>query len=249
MKKFRSLWMMAVMAVASFTLVSCDDSWHDPDPWRDPYGWYTDYDNRNWNNNYWGAGSQGSQNNNLIALAQMLTGEWYGEVTYSYLNADGQSRTTEKFYANMKFFQYANSKDALSGEGRETDYIYNEDGSVKDQQTLDFSWYVADNMDLYIKYKDKGSTYVMDYGSSQAGWHVGEEEGYNVDTFYGYMIGTGKVRGDILYIDLLRQNQISYPKAAKVQAKDGTKKMVSFGDSRRVSPLLKATASQLNHRR
>lgn len=131
----------------------------------------------------------------------------------------------------------------------ETDYVYNEDGTVKDQQTLEFSWYINNNMDLYIKYKDTGATYVMDYGSSQAGWHIGEEEGYNVDTFWGYMIGTGKVKGDILYINLLRQNTVNNSKVAKVQAKDGTKKMVSFGDSSRVYPLLKATAAQLNHRR
>ena len=45
------------------------------------------------------------------------------------------------------------------------------------------------------------------------------------------------------------QNTVNNSKVAKVQAKDGTKKMVSFGDSSRVYPLLKATAVQLNHRR
>lgn len=39
----------------------------------------------------------------------------------------------------MKFFQYANTRDALSGEGVETDYVYNDDGSVADQQTLEFN--------------------------------------------------------------------------------------------------------------
>lgn len=237
---------MAVIAAMSLTMTSCDGD----DYWYDPYGWYDHYDDWGWNNNDWDNGSQGgSQNSDLVDMAQLLTGEWYGPVTYSYLSDDGQSRQTDEFYADMKFFQYANTRDALSGEGVETDYVYNEDGTVKDQQTLEFSWYINNNMDLYIKYKDTGATYVMDYGSSQAGWHIGEEEGYNVDTFWGDMIGTGKVKGDILYINLLRQNTVNNSKVAKVQAKDGTKKMVSFGDSSRVYPLLKATAVQLNHRR
>lgn len=252
MKKAYSLLTMAVIAAMSLTMTSCDgdDYWDDPHGWNDPYGWYDHYDDWGWNNNDWNNGSQGgSQNSDLVDMAQLLTGEWYGPVTYSYLSDDGQSRQTNEFYADMKFFQYANTRDALSGEGVETDYVYNEDGTVKDQQTLEFSWYINNNMDLYIKYKDTGATYVMDYGSSQAGWHIGEEEGYNVDTFWGYMIGTGKVKGDILYINLLRQNTVNNSKVAKVQAKDGTKKMVSFGDSSRVYPLLKATAAQLNHRR
>lgn len=246
MKKVYSLLTMAVIAAMSLTMTSCDGD----DYWYDPYGWYDHYDDWGWNNNDWNNGSQGgSQNSDLVDMAQLLTGEWYGSVTYSYLSDDGQSRQTDEFYADMKFFQYANTRDALSGEGVETDYVYNEDGTVKNQQTLEFSWYINNNMDLYIKYKDTGATYVMDYGSSQAGWHIGEEEGYNVDTFWGYMIGTGKVKGDILYINLLRQNTVNNSKVAKVQAKDGTKKMVSFGDSSRVYPLLKATAVQLNHRR
>ena len=244
MKKVYSLLTMAVIAAMSLTMTSCDGD----DYWYDPYGWYDHYDDWGWNNNDWNNGSQGgSQNSDLVDMAQLLTGEWYGPVTYSYLSDDGQSRQTDEFYADMKFFQYANTRDALSGEGVETDYVYNENGTVKDQQTLEFSWYINNNMDLYIKYKDTGATYVMDYGSSQAGWHIGEEEGYNVDTFWGYMIGT--VKGDILYINLLRQNTVNNSKVAKVQAKDGTKKMVSFGDSSRVYPLLKATAAQLNHRR
>lgn len=246
MKKVYSLLTMAVIAAMSLAMTSCDGD----DYWYDPYGWYDHYDDWGWNNNDWNNGSQGgSQNSDLVDMAQLLTGEWYGPVTYSYLSDDGQSRQTDEFYADMKFFQYANTRDALSGEGVETDYVYNENGTVKDQQTLEFSWYINNNRDLYIKYKDTGATYVMDYGSSQAGWHIGEEEGYNVDTFWGYMIGTGKVKGDILYINLLRQNTVNNSKVAKVQAKDGTKKMVSFGDSSRVYPLLKATAVQLNHRR
>lgn len=252
MKKVYSLLAMAVIAAMSLTLTSCDsdDYWNGHYGWNDPYGWYDHYDDWGWNNNDWNNGSQGgSQNNNLVEEAQLLTGEWYGPVTYSYLSEDGQSRQTDEFHADMKFFQYANTRDALSGEGVETDYVYNDDGSVADQQTLEFNWYIDDNHDIYIKYKNSGATFVMDYGSSQAGFHLGAEKGYDVDTFWGYMIGTGSVKGDILYINLLRQNTVNNSKVAKVQAKDGTKKMVSFGDSSRVYPLLKATAAQLNHRR
>lgn len=252
MKKVYSLLTMAVIAAMSLTMTSCDgdDYWDEPHGWNDPYGWYDHYDDWGWNNNDWNNGSQGgSQNSYLVAEAQMLTGEWYGQVTYSALSNDGQSRETYEFYADMKFFQYAYSRDALSGEGTEEDYVYNNDGSVADQQHLEFSWYIDDNYDIYIKYKNSGATFVMDYGSSQAGFFLGRKKGSNVDSFFGYMIGTGKVKGDIIYIDLLRQNTVNNSKVAKVQAKDGTKKMVSFGDSSRVYPLLKATAAQLNHRR
>lgn len=246
MKKVYSLLTMAVIAAMSLTMTSCDGD----DYWYDPYGWYDHYDDWGWNNNDWNNGWQGgSQNSDLVDMARLLTGEWYGPVTYSYLSDDGQSRQTNEFYADMKFFQYANTRDALSGEGVETDYVYNDDGSVADQQTLEFKWYIDDNYDIYIQYKNSGATFVMDHGSSQAGFHLGAEKGYDVDTFWGYMIGTGKVKGDIIYIDLLRQNTVNNSKVAKVQAKDGTKKMVSFGDSSRVYPLLKATAVQLNHRR
>lgn len=246
MKKVYSLLTMAVIAAMSLTMTSCDGD----DYWYDPYGWYDHYDDWGWSNNDWNNGWQGgSQNSDLVDMAQLLTGEWYGPVTYSYLSDDGQSRQTDEFYADMKFFQYANTRDALSGEGVETDYKYNDDGSVAGQQTLEFNWYIDDNQDIYIKYKNTGATFVMDHGSSQAGFHLGAEKGYDVDTFWGYMIGTGKVKGDIIYIDLLRQNTVNNSKVAKVQAKDGTKKMVSFGDSSRVYPLLKATAVQLNHRR
>lgn len=110
---------MAVIVAMSLTMTSCDGD----DYWYDPYGWYDHYDDWGWSNNDWNNGWQGgSQNNGLVEEAQMLTGEWYGPVTYSYLADDGQSRQTDKFYADMKFFQYANTRDALSGEGVETDY-------------------------------------------------------------------------------------------------------------------------------
>ena len=246
MKKVYSLLTMAVIAAMSLAMTSCDGD----DYCYDLFCWYDHYDDWGWNNNDWNNGWQGgSQNNDLVDMARLLTGEWYGPVTYSYLSDDGQSRQTDEFYVDMTFFQYANTRDALRGECVETDYVYNDDGSVAVQQTLEFKWYIDDNYDIYIQYKNSGATFVMDHGSSQAGFHLGAEKGYDVDTFWGYMIGTGKVKGDILYINLLRQNTVNNSKVAKVQAKDGTKKMVSFGDSSRVYPLLKATAAQLNHRR
>ena len=108
MKKVYSLLTMAVIAAMSLTMTSCDGD----DYWNDPYGWYDHYDDWGWNNNDWNNGWQGgSQNNGLVEEAQMLTGEWYGPVTYSYLSDDGQSRQTNEFYADMKFFQYANTRD------------------------------------------------------------------------------------------------------------------------------------------
>jgi hypothetical protein len=47
-----------------------------------------------------------------------------------------------------------------------------------------------------------GATFVLDAGASQYGFRLGVEKGNNYKTFYGYMIGTGKVKGDIIYFDL-----------------------------------------------
>lgn len=252
MKKVYSLLTMAVIAAMSLTMTSCDgdDYWDDPHGWDDPYGWYDHYDDWGWNNNDWNNGSQGgSQNSYLVAEAQKLTGEWYGPVTYSALSNDGQSRETYEFYADMKFFQYAYSRDALSGEGTEEDYVYNGDGSVADQQHLEFSWYIDDNSDIYIKYKNSGATFVMDSGSSQAGFFLGRKKGSNVDSFFGYMIGMGSVKGDVIYIDLERVNQTSQAKSfGSSKASEKTvKSSSSFGKGATIRPL-KADSSRLIRR-
>lgn len=247
MKKVYSLLTMAVIVAMSLTMASCDGD----DYWYDPYGWYDHYDDWGWSNNDWNNGWQGgSQNSYLVAEARLLTGEWYGPVTYSVLSNDGQSRETYEFYADMKFFQYAYSRDALSGEGTEEDYVYNDDGSVADQQHLEFSWYIDDNSDIYIKYKNSGATFVMDYGSSQAGFFLGRKEGSNVDSFFGYMIGTGSSKGDVIYIDLKRVNQTSQAKAfGSSKASEKTvKSSSSFGMGATIKPL-KADSSRLNNRR
>ncbi len=90
----------------------------------------------------------------------------------------------------------------------------------------------------------------MDHGSSQAGFHLGAEKGYDVDTFWGYMIGTGKVKGDVIYIDLKRVNPTSQAKAfGSSKASEKTvKSSSSFGKGATIKPL-KADSSRLNNRR
>lgn len=243
MKKSKFLMTMAATAALSFGLTGCDnDHWDHGYGWRDPYAWYGDYGNSSWgwNDNSWNDNQQGSEDNTLTLMAQTLCGEWEGLMTYSYINDDNESRTTEEFGTNMKFFQYNNSQNALSGSGVETDYELDTSGhATGTTKTLEFSWYIEDNGDIYIKYTNSGATFVMDYGSSQAGFHLGSESGKNTDTFYGYMIGTGSVKGDIIYIDLERKNQVS-TKAAQPSA--------SFGKGATFQPL-KGTMSKLNSRR
>lgn len=70
---------------------------------------------------------------------------------------------------------------------------------------MKFSWYIDNNGDIYIKYAS-GATYVMDANASQYGFHLGAEQGKRYDTFFGYMIGTGMAKGDIMYIDLERNS-------------------------------------------
>lgn len=210
MKKMKSLMMMAAIAAASFTFTSCDD-----DPyWHDHYGWYEDYNHGGWgwNQGDWNHGSQGSQDDDLLAEAQTLVGDWYGKVQLSELAEDGNSRNNYEFYANMIFYQSDGKSNSLSGNGVEIDYATDDSG---DTQTLKFTWYIDNNGDIYIKYAS-GTTYVMDAGASQYGFHLGEEKGKPNDTFYGYMIGTGTAKGDIMYIDLERNT--SSTAAAKGRA-------------------------------
>ena len=88
----------------------------------------------------------------------------------------------------------------------------------------------------------------MDHGSSQAGFHLGAEKGCDVDTFWGYMIGTGSVKGDVIYIDLKRVNQTSQAKAFGTSKTHEKTIKKSFGMGATIKPL-QADASRLNHRR
>ena len=74
-------------------------------------------------------------------MAQTLCGEWGGEMDYSYINDDGESRSTDVYYTTMKFFQYNQNSKSYSGEGVETDYLLDSQGNVIEDksQTLDFS--------------------------------------------------------------------------------------------------------------
>lgn len=249
MKKFRTI-MMAIVAMATmaFAFTSCDDDPWDDD-WHDPYGWCDDYGDWGWNNNYWNQGGNNDNQDSRAQMAQVLCGEWSGRMDYSYINDDGQSRTTDTYYTVMKFFQYGSNSRSYSGEGVETDYQLDSQGNVlEDQsQTLDFSWYIETNGDIYIKYKKSGATFVMDYGSSQAGFHLGAEDGKNNDTFFGYMIGTGSVKGDVIYIDFDRTNDTNNAKSATRSA-DSAKVVRSFGHAVHLNPI-KGTTSQFNNRR
>ena len=98
----------------------------------------------------------------------------------------------------MKFFQYESSKNSLSGHGTEVDTA--NDGST---QTLDFSWYIDKNGDIYIKYTKSGTIFRMDAKSNQKGFHLGYESQKGYDTFYGYGVSTNTT--DEFYIDLARQ--------------------------------------------
>ena len=128
-------------------------------------------------------------------------GKWYGPMTYSYINEDGVSRGKDEFYATMIFYQSGNRKNALSGSGVEIDEVYDGKGEVEDSQTLEFTWYIDNNGDIYIRYAKSGATFVLDAGASQTGFHLGEEQGNARYTFYGYMIGVGNAKGDIINFD------------------------------------------------
>ena len=137
----KSLLMLAAIAVASLSIVSCDD-----DPWDDPYS--------HWHG--WGDGYN-QEETTIYDEADALCGEWYGPVEYTYRDGDGYS--IAQFYANMRFARY--NTNSANGTGVETDYVYNEDGSVADTQTLQFTWKILSNFDIQVTYDD-GGTYVLD---------------------------------------------------------------------------------------
>lgn len=88
----------------------------------------------------------------------------------------------------------------------------------------------------------------MDHGSSQAGFHLGYEKGHDKDTFWGYMIGTGSSKGDVIHIDLERVNQTSQAKAFGSSKTNEKTIKKSFGKGATIKPL-KADSSRLNNRR
>lgn len=231
MKKMKKILMLMAVAVTSFTFTACDDDpWDDDYYWHDDYGWYDDYNHGGWgwDQGGWNQGAQGSQNPRLLEEAQTLVGDWYGNVQLSELASDGNSRNNYQFDANMIFYQDKNNRNSLSGNGIEIDYAT--DGS-DDQQTLKFSWYIDNNGDIYIKYAS-GATYVMDAKPSQYGFHLGPEQGKRYDTFFGYMIGIGMAKGDIIYIDLER-NSSNGARASRSSTSSGS----SFGKGTSRTPI------------
>lgn len=190
MKKFNRIWMWMAIAATSFSFTSCDDD----DYWHDDYYWYDDYNHGGWGWNQ---------------------GDWRGSVMLSELAEDGQSRNNYSFNAEMTFYQAGDKVNSLSGNGVEVDYA--DDGS-NETQTLKFAWYIDKNGDIYIRYNDSGATYVMDAGAKQYGFYLGDERGQ--DVFYGYMIGTGKAKGDVMQIDLVRYNPSGARKKTRSAATD-----------------------------
>lgn len=125
----------------------------------------------------------------------------------------------------------------------EIDEVHDNQGNVTDQQTLKFSWYIDNNGDIYLKYASD-ATFVLDAGASQYGFHLGAEKGNNYNTFKGYMIGTGKVKGDIIYFELSEVSTTGYAKKLTRSASAVT----SFGSGATMKPMA-GTVKQLNKRR
>lgn len=219
-----------------------------------PYGWYDDYRDYGWNNNNYNQGQQGSSDNKLVAEAEMLCGVWAGEMTYSFVNSDETSRSTEKYYTEMEFYQYGSSSSATSGNGIEVDYLYNDDGSVNTDQSqqLRFSWYLSDDGDIYIQYNDSKATFVMDAAAKVYGFYLGYDKNVQNDAFEGYMIGTGSVSGDVIYINLERKNTQGY-NLSVAEGTTGVSRAAgsrqSYGQTIAFSPIPACKAADFNKRR
>ena len=201
----KSLLMLFAIATASMAFVSCDDDpWYD-DPWGgDRPGWNRPGDNR---------GDDSQDEVTTADEADALCGEWYGPVKYTYKNEDGTGYDVANYYANMKFFRYqANS---ISGSGIETDYVYNEDGSVADSRVVNFKWSILDNFDIKITFQNDDGTegvYVLDANASQKSFTLGYDSKLNKVIFDGYMIGTGDSEGNEIYFQFDAVEQSSNAK-------------------------------------
>lgn len=220
MKKLLHILALAAVVAMPFSMTSCEDHpWDEYDKW----GWVDNYDSWGWDNNY--DDQYDSNNSTLVQMVQTLCGGWTGTMTYSEV-LDNGTRENSQFYTDMEFYQYGTSANSLSGHGVEYDYTLDDNGNIKEDQTLRFTWYLDERTsDIYIKYTNSGMIFVLDAGSSQYGFHLGYEQGYTNDTFYGYMIGTNS--DDVAYIDLERINTTGNMKAAN--GKTVTKSKATFG--------------------
>lgn len=198
MKKIMTFMAAAMLIAAPALFTSCDDD----DPWDYPwyyedYGddgpWWYSYDDGDWrwNNDYYNDNDYNA-GNTIIDEAQVLNGQWNGQMVYT----NGDTGEKDQFYATMTFVQ--NSTNAIKGTGMEYDYYLNADGTVGDNQTLQFSWYITDNGDIYIRYAS-GTTFVLDLNASQHGFYLDEPTG----VFQGYMVGSNN--NDMIQFDFTRQ--------------------------------------------
>jgi len=211
--------LMAAMMAISFT--SCDyDDYYDDDRGY----WYDRYDNYAWNNTY--NYEYNSRDQYLLDLVSTLVGEWAGQMDYEYTNEQGQ-RERVSFDTNMIFYQFGSN--SLSGNGVEIDMTENE------TQTLKFSWYIDEQTtDIYIKYQGSNKVFVMDANSNDYGYHLGVERGKNVDTFHGYMIGTGAYNDDVMHIDLEYQPQSQAKGTRAADKVERKSRSYGLGDGKKV---------------
>lgn len=142
-------------------------------------------------------GNSSGEQDPLLTQAQFLTGEWEGDMVYEFDDASTGKRVQQKYIANMKFYQYYSSGNALSGNGTEVDTA--DDGST---QTLDFKWRIDKTGDIYITYTRSGTTFRMDASSKDRGFFLGYDKDKRFDVFYGYALSTNTT--DAFYIDLDR---------------------------------------------
>ncbi|MDD5862206.1 MAG: hypothetical protein PUD15_06550 [Prevotella sp.] len=208
MKKISTYMVMLAVAAMPLAFTSCDDDyWNWWDDYDDPY-----YDNGySWNYNY--NNPYDGQEDEALALAQTLNGQWVG--TMEYLTAS--ENTVSNFGIKWTFAQY--DTNSLSGNGTEIDT-----DNQGNTQTLEFSWYVDEQTeDIYMKYAD-GKVFVMDINpKNNIGFYLDGNKG----TFDGYAYGTNT--NDAFYFKTIRNNS-SYAKSYGSRAAS-TSTATTFGHS------------------
>lgn len=173
MKKFTLFALMAIFTAAPFILASCDD-----DPWYDNYdwryrNWYGHYDHGNGN-------SQGQNQGSSIAdEGACLVGTWVGKMIYTYPDDKGNIDKVQ-FDAEM-IFKFNSNNVYTEGIGTEIDRAGN------DTQTLNFTWYIDNYGNIYVRYSDTGKAFKLDVESTTKGFYLDQNQ------FNGYMVAQADV--------------------------------------------------------
>lgn len=185
MKRIYTMMTMAIAMVVTFSLTSCgdDDYWYD---------WYDDDYYWGGDNDYRGDEGQGTEQDFYVAMAQMLAGQWRGDMMAYELDDRGVAIDSIYYSTDIEFQQY--NDQSVSGTGTQYDFLQ---GATQPDMTRNFTWYIdTTNGSIYLTYKETTSDgqnydYVMRIAYDNLNLsdrtftgYLWSSDGYEVDDFW-----------------------------------------------------------------